>query len=186
MNGRECTDRHVARWTGRYMESGMDWGPTLGGCLAVRCYATFMKSNIFWDITPFNPFKINRHFEGTCRLHLQGRRVIQARNFITKQETSVIAGFLLGLFLDATCSSETSVYFQQGTRRYILEDRTLQNRCCESLKSIIFICAQSAWNRSVSSLQLFSSRQADLRECNCLVRFTLHSELQTSGKGETN
>jgi hypothetical protein len=32
----------------------------------------FSKGFIFWDITPCSPTKINRHFEGICRLHLQG------------------------------------------------------------------------------------------------------------------
>jgi hypothetical protein len=36
-----------------------------------------MKSPIFWDIMPL---KVKRHFRGPCRLHLQGRRISQARN----------------------------------------------------------------------------------------------------------
>jgi hypothetical protein len=40
-----------------------------------------MKSSIFWDITPCSPFKVSRRFGGTCRLHLQRRRISQARNF---------------------------------------------------------------------------------------------------------
>jgi hypothetical protein len=39
-----------------------------------------MKSSIFWDITPYSPLKVNRRLGGTCRLHLQGRRINQARN----------------------------------------------------------------------------------------------------------
>jgi hypothetical protein len=39
-----------------------------------------VKSSIFWDITPCNPLKVSRHFGGTCRLHLQSRRLTQARN----------------------------------------------------------------------------------------------------------
>jgi hypothetical protein len=31
-----------------------------------------LKSTIFWDITPFSPLKVNRRFERTYRLHLQG------------------------------------------------------------------------------------------------------------------
>jgi hypothetical protein len=37
----------------------------------------------------------------------------------------------------ATCSSETSVDFQRTTQRYIPEDRTVHNHCCEKLKSYI-------------------------------------------------
>jgi hypothetical protein len=42
--------------------------------------AVVTKSSVFWDITPSIPLKLNRHFGGTCRLHLQGRRINQARN----------------------------------------------------------------------------------------------------------
>jgi hypothetical protein len=39
--------------------------------------------------------------------------------------------------MEETCSSETSADFQLTTRRYISEDRTLHNHCCENLKSYI-------------------------------------------------
>jgi hypothetical protein len=39
-----------------------------------------MKNSIFWDITPCIPLKFNRCFGGKYRLHLQGRRISQARN----------------------------------------------------------------------------------------------------------
>jgi hypothetical protein len=39
-----------------------------------------MKTTIFWDITPYSPLKVNRRFGGIYRLHLQGRRISQARN----------------------------------------------------------------------------------------------------------
>jgi hypothetical protein len=35
--------------------------------------------------------------------------------------------------MEATCSSETSVDFQRTTRRYIPEDITPHNHCCENL-----------------------------------------------------
>jgi hypothetical protein len=37
--------------------------------------AVVMNSSIFWDITPCRLLKVNRHFRGTCHLHLQGRRI---------------------------------------------------------------------------------------------------------------
>jgi hypothetical protein len=37
--------------------------------------AVVMKSNIFWNITPCSPLKINRSFGGTYHLHLQGRKI---------------------------------------------------------------------------------------------------------------
>jgi hypothetical protein len=42
--------------------------------------AVVMKCSIFWDITTCSPLKINRRFGGICRLHIQGRRISQARN----------------------------------------------------------------------------------------------------------
>jgi hypothetical protein len=36
--------------------------------------AVVMKSTIFCDITPCNPFSVNRRFRGTYRLHLQDRK----------------------------------------------------------------------------------------------------------------
>jgi hypothetical protein len=35
--------------------------------------------SVFWDITPCSPLEVNRRFRGTCRLHLHGRRISQAR-----------------------------------------------------------------------------------------------------------
>jgi hypothetical protein len=39
-----------------------------------------LKSSVFWDITPCSPLKVNRRTGETCRLHLQGPRISQARN----------------------------------------------------------------------------------------------------------
>jgi hypothetical protein len=77
-----------------------------------------MKGTIFRDITPCSPLKVNPRFEGTYRLHLQGRRTCLARN---QRESRWQAE----LCLEAKCSSETSVNFQRTTRRYIPEDSTL-------------------------------------------------------------
>jgi hypothetical protein len=43
-------------------------------------HTRIIKSIIFWDITPWSPLKVNRHFGGTCCLHLQGWRISQERN----------------------------------------------------------------------------------------------------------
>jgi hypothetical protein len=42
--------------------------------------AAVMKSPIFWDIMSSSPMKFNRRFGGTSRLHLQGKKICQARN----------------------------------------------------------------------------------------------------------
>jgi hypothetical protein len=39
-----------------------------------------IKNPVFWDITPCCPLKINRNFGEIFRLHLQDRRINQARN----------------------------------------------------------------------------------------------------------
>jgi hypothetical protein len=39
-----------------------------------RKFFFFQKSSIFWDITSCSRSEVNRCFEGTCRLHLQGRK----------------------------------------------------------------------------------------------------------------
>jgi hypothetical protein len=39
-----------------------------------------MQSSVFWNITPCNLVKVNRHFEGTYRLHLHSQLVSQATN----------------------------------------------------------------------------------------------------------
>jgi hypothetical protein len=39
-----------------------------------------MKCSIFWDITLYSLLKGSRRFGGTCRHHLQGRRVSHAGN----------------------------------------------------------------------------------------------------------
>jgi hypothetical protein len=56
-----------------------------------------MKSSIFWDITLL---KINHCFGGISRLHLQGRRISQAK--ISKKEVALFATWLN---LDAWCSA---------------------------------------------------------------------------------
>jgi hypothetical protein len=56
----------------------------------------YMKSFIFWNITPCIPLKVNRRFGGTCRFHLQDRRICQTRN----QHEAHSKKSLLGLFFD--------------------------------------------------------------------------------------
>jgi hypothetical protein len=47
------------------------------------------------------------------------------------------AGGKQGFKMEATCSSETSVDFQQSAQRYIPEDNSLHNHRCENLKFYI-------------------------------------------------
>jgi hypothetical protein len=81
----------------------------------------------FSKTAPYSPLKVNQRFGGTYRLHLQGRRISQARS---QRESRWPAELCF-----AICCSETSVDFQRTTRRYIPEDGTLHNHRCENLKS---------------------------------------------------
>jgi hypothetical protein len=98
-----------------------------------------LNSTIFWDITPCSPLRVNWRFRNTHRLHLQGRRISQAKNqHKSRWQASMLlscSAYSSTLKMEAICSSETSVHFQQTTRRYIPEDSTLHNHCCENLKS---------------------------------------------------
>jgi hypothetical protein len=85
--------------------------------------AVVMKSIIFWDVTPCSPLSCDRRFEGTYRLHLQGRR----NNFSLPPAYLLVRAEIISstLKMEAICSSETSVATQQTTRRHIPEDDTL-------------------------------------------------------------
>jgi hypothetical protein len=63
--------------------------------------AVVMKSTIFRDITPWSPSKVNRRFKGTCRLHLQGRRISQARNHRESRQQAwfLLSGWFLARFI---------------------------------------------------------------------------------------
>jgi hypothetical protein len=75
--------------------------------------AVAMESSVFWNIRPCTPLKIDRHFGGTNRLHLNGRRML------------LYAGIFLGYFstlkTQKTHSSEKSIDFLQTTGRNIPE-----------------------------------------------------------------
>jgi hypothetical protein len=84
--------------------------------------AVVMKSIIFWDITPCNPLKVNRSFGETYRLHLQGLKISRVRNQRKSRGQAELCLAYSTLKMEATCSYETSVDFQQTTRHYIPED----------------------------------------------------------------
>jgi hypothetical protein len=70
-----------------------------------------MNGSVFWDITLHSPLKVSRHFGRTCQLHLQGRRINQARHHHE-------AG-----------NKQRHIPLKQITQRYILEGRTLLDHC---------------------------------------------------------
>jgi hypothetical protein len=57
--------------------------------------AVVMKNSIFWDITSCSLLKVNRRFGGACRLHLQGRRIRQARACLPPAFTLILACLIL-------------------------------------------------------------------------------------------
>jgi hypothetical protein len=63
------------------------------------------------------------------------------------------AGFVLGLKMEATCSSKTSVDFDQTTQSYFPEDWTVHNHRCENLTCRQF---NSSWGWSDSSARFMS------------------------------
>jgi hypothetical protein len=81
-----------------------------------------LKNSISWDITSCSPLKVKRHFGITCHVLLRSRRIIQRRNrheADSKQSSCLM--LVSSLAYIATRSSETSVEFQQATRRHIPE-----------------------------------------------------------------
>jgi hypothetical protein len=61
-----------------------------------------MKCFVYWDITLCSPLKVNRRFGGIYCLHIQGRRINQAKN--QREALCLLPGscrfFLLWLLLD--------------------------------------------------------------------------------------
>jgi hypothetical protein len=86
-----------------------------------------MTIPMFWDIMPCSLLKVNRHFGRTSHLHLQGRRICQARNQHKAGSKQSLA-YSSTLKVEATWYSEISVDFQRTTRRYIPEDKTLHEK----------------------------------------------------------
>jgi hypothetical protein len=84
-----------------------------------------IKISIFQVITSCSSVKVNWRFRGTCSLHLQGRRISQALLATCFTLVSSLA-YSSTLKMEVTCSSKTWVDFRQTTRRYMPEDRILQ------------------------------------------------------------
>jgi hypothetical protein len=76
------TSRH---WKWRQYIPPKHWFLSESHGITTRKTSVFMKSPIFWDITPCRPLKVNWRFGGTFRLHLEGR-------ISREQDTSVKAG----------------------------------------------------------------------------------------------
>jgi hypothetical protein len=84
-----------------------------------------MKSTIFWDITSCSPLKVNRRYEGTYRLHLQGKSKKWAWMQVTSRASLLVTWFVLVSCFAYSTTSVTPVDFQRTTSCYIPEDSTL-------------------------------------------------------------
>jgi hypothetical protein len=89
-----------------------------------------LKSTIFWNITPCNTLSVNRRFGGTCRLHLQGGKISQARN---QRACYLLSRWFLARhilrpwrWMRHTPPKRRLTANGRSTRRYIPEDSTLQ------------------------------------------------------------
>jgi hypothetical protein len=91
------------------------------------------KSCIFWNITPCSPLKVSRRFGGSCCHHLLGRRISQASISLLATCFTLFSYMASSILkMEATCSSEMSVDFQQITWHCIPDDRNLHNNILHS------------------------------------------------------
>jgi hypothetical protein len=90
--------------------------------------AVVIKNTIFWDTTPCSTLSVNGRFEGTHRLHLQGRKISWARKQRESRWQAEGACHLLSrwflaqlifltLKMEPICSFETSVDSQRVASR---------------------------------------------------------------------
>jgi hypothetical protein len=124
---------------------GKSWKPLIQGSWSQGLTQTrdfwkqfrHLKSSVFGYIMLSSSLKVNWHFRGTC-LHLQGRRISQARN---QHEDTYLphAGFLLGLFVDPEDGSnmflQNICWLSVDYTALYPKDRTLHNHHWENLKS---------------------------------------------------
>jgi hypothetical protein len=135
-----------------------------------------MKYSFFCDITPCSPWKVNKYFGGNCRHHLKGRRRSEARNRLKQVTSKVLLISCLvyssTLKIEATCSSEMSVYFWLTTWFDIQESKTLRftyvpklwSTC--TMQSYVFVhCIWFSLSNS-SSLALLKIKKH--------IRFSIH------------
>jgi hypothetical protein len=101
----------------------------LGELYASNIYVD-MKTSIFWYITPYSPVKVSHCFGGTRQLLSSLAACFMLVSYLVYSES---------LEMEVTCTSKTSVDFHWTTQRFIPEDITPHNHCCENLKSYIFM-----------------------------------------------
>jgi hypothetical protein len=93
----------------------------------------FLKNAVFWGVAPCRCGRLNRRFEGSYRLHLQGRKTVLQ---LPAHAGSSLADFST-LKMEAIRSFETSVQSTTSTRHHTPEDGILHRHRRENLKSSI-------------------------------------------------
>jgi hypothetical protein len=79
------------------------------GCVGFEVLrAVLTENSVFWDIASCSAVKVEEYFGGERRLHLQRRRIIQARNHHEAGRKQSLA-YSSSLKNGATCSSEKFV-----------------------------------------------------------------------------
>jgi hypothetical protein len=120
-----------------------------------------MKSSTFWDTAPL---KVNRRFGGTCRLHLQYREVLTARN---QRQTCIRQCFLFLLHASVWL---LAWFILQSWRlmRYFLRKRRLTFKVfCLFwfFQSLIILCRGTALSVCTSVL-MWSARNESPEDVN--------------------
>jgi hypothetical protein len=127
--------------------------------------------------------KVSRHFGGMYRLHLQGRKISQARTRVLA--TCFHAGSCLSYSLtqkmEAIYSSETSVDFQWTTQHCIpegstlyLEKVTVSDSCNSYLDFAVTVCQyQSQYNQIWFISIIISYEFVVILEiiCSCIIYY---------------
>jgi REP element-mobilizing transposase RayT len=107
--------------------------------------AVVMKNSVFWFIMPYSPLEVDRHFGVSSRHHRQGRRMLAiCLTLVSCMDYSST------LKMEATCSSASSVDFQQTKWRYISKCRTPQ--LCQNFVTRITRHFQTLWQKPAHRL----------------------------------
>jgi hypothetical protein len=132
-----------------------------------------MNYSSFCDVTRCSSLKVNRHFGGTCRLHLQDSIANQERNKYDADITLLDVRFMIvsslayfsALKMEAKCSIETSFDFQRTTKLYVLKGRIFLNCCCDNRGSsfLTYILVHVLLIEIMRDVPLCSSTIKDIR-----------------------
>jgi hypothetical protein len=89
--------------------------------------AVVMKRSVCWDITTCGALNVARRFEGTRRLHFQGRRISQAINQ-RENRWQVEAGNGLHGVISQKRELLIKCIVDQGSEQQMLNNPVIQNR----------------------------------------------------------